>query len=289
MKAQTQNMKLEDHMKKMVKKAITIIQNEAAVFSRKPKVHYNLVDADLVTSADVKAQEMYVAYISKHFQDDGIIGEEDNLQVRGKNGRYFTIDPLDGTKAYGRGQSTGVGTMLAHVTDGFVDAAYVGDVNTGEVYGFGPSEEPTRTRFGVTTKLIQNITTPLKERYVVMGHPPNDYPEVVQKMLRQKDGGIFKDMEVTSGSIGITVARLWKSEIGMLILRPSFDTPWDTTPLIGMNKALNLVHLKMDVSTGETAELEPELPQKVLKRDHIEIMLHQSKVSEVLHWIEENR
>ena len=51
-------------------------------------------------------------------------------------GSYITVDPLDGTKAFIRRQSHGVGTMVAMVEEGQVVSAYVGDVNTQEIYGF---------------------------------------------------------------------------------------------------------------------------------------------------------
>src|SRR6185503_21353335 len=50
-----------------------------------------------------------------------------------------TVDPLDGTKAFIRRQSQGVGTMVALVDDGRVQSAYIGDVNTQEIYGFRPA------------------------------------------------------------------------------------------------------------------------------------------------------
>ena len=53
-------------------------------------------------------------------------------------GTFFTVDPLDGTKAFVRRQSHGVGTMVALVEQGRVVSAYVGDINTQEIYGYRP-------------------------------------------------------------------------------------------------------------------------------------------------------
>lgn len=74
------------------------------------------------------------------FPGFGIIGEEDSLLIPSDDGvnAYFTIDPLDGTKAHIRRQSYGVGSMVALVLSGSVVAAYIGDVNSREIFGYRP-------------------------------------------------------------------------------------------------------------------------------------------------------
>jgi fructose-1,6-bisphosphatase/inositol monophosphatase family enzyme len=69
-------MTLIQHMIYMAEKAIQIIQTEAATFVATHKTAYDGESDDLVTTADIKAQAMYQAYIETHFPDDGIIGEE---------------------------------------------------------------------------------------------------------------------------------------------------------------------------------------------------------------------
>lgn len=217
-----------EFMLRIVTRAIKIAQKEAAIFSRIDKPHYNGVDEDLVTSADLKIQEFHVREIKGWDPDSGLIGEEKALRIEPiegfARGEYFTDDPVDGTKAYGRKQSTGVSSMLAHVVTGKVDAVCIGDVNTGEIYQFAPDIPPTRTRFGVKAPLQPNVGDDLGKLYVVLKDHPEDFPVVVQKMIRKQKGGLFKDIEVTSGSIGLVTARLWKGEVGMLIMRPGHDT-----------------------------------------------------------------
>lgn len=275
-------------MEDMVKKAIVIIQDEAAVFSQKIKTHYSGSEDDLVTSADIKAQSMYVDDIQTLFPDEGLIGEENGLNMEAKPGYgYFTIDPLDGTKAFGRTQSTGSGTMIAHVNkNNIVDAICIGDINTGEIYGFGPGHEPTRTRFGVKNVMRVDADSPLNKRYVVLRDNPINFPPVLQKMFND----VFKDIEIMSGSIGLNVARLWKNEVAMLIFKTnSFDTPWDNTPIIGMNKALDIVHIKFDPVTFKVEIYDPEIPKDVMKRKWIEILTHRDYADEIMGWIEMNR
>jgi hypothetical protein len=93
-------------------------------------------------------------------------------------------------------------------------------------------------------------------------------------------------MEVTSGSIGITVARIWKGEVGMIIMKPnSFNTPWDSTPLIGMNRVLGIKHLRLDPVTLEIYEFDPELPLEVKRKEYVEILVHETRTAEVIEWI----
>jgi fructose-1,6-bisphosphatase/inositol monophosphatase family enzyme len=279
-------------MEAMVKEAIQIIQSEAAVFSQKVKTHYSGSEDDLVTSADLKAQDMYVSMIQKLFPNEGLIGEENGLNTPAKEGHgYFTIDPLDGTKAFGRMQSIGSGTMIAHVNkDGVVDAVCIGDINTGEIYGFGEGHKPSRTRFGVKSPMKAHGDIPLTKKYVLLKDHTEDFPGVLQKLFRAKNGGIFKDIEISSGSIGLLVARLWKNEVGMFVLRPDgFNTPWDNTPLIGMNKVMDIVHIKYNIAAKEVEVFDPTLPKEITKKDYIEILIHKDYADEVIDWINQHK
>lgn len=276
-------------MRTAVEGAINIAQAEAANYQRIGKLHYDGTDTDLVTSADLKAQAHYEALVKTNFPDEGLVGEENSLGVENGNTLRFTVDPVDGTKAYGRNQSTGVATMFAHADGDNVDAVCVGDVNTNEIYQFAPGHAPTRTRFGHTTPLPKTWPEALGTKYVLLSRPAEDYPENVQRIIRGKHGGIFKDMEVTSGSIGIMAARIWKGEVAMIVLYPSYDTPWDSTPIIGMNRILGIVHIAVDQETGEARLFEPKLPLVPNKKNFTEIFVHKTYADEVLTWLNANR
>jgi fructose-1,6-bisphosphatase/inositol monophosphatase family enzyme len=150
MKQQIKN--LEMFMKLAVEGGITIIQGEAAAYESKPKVHYDGKEGDLVTSADLKAQAHYQNQVMKHFPEFPVVGEEDQIQ-KTISGKRFTCDPLDGTKAFDRKQSTGTATMFAFTDDDTVPAVCIGDTNTREIYQYAPDLSPVRTRFGFTTFL----------------------------------------------------------------------------------------------------------------------------------------
>lgn len=275
-------------MRIAVEGAIQIIRSEAMSFERIPKVHYNGVDADLVTSADLKAQAYYERLVQEYFPNDHLVGEE-GIQAEAYRGARFTCDPLDGTKAYGRGQSTGVGTMFAHADGDKVDAVCIGDVNTGEIYQYAPDHIPTRTRFGQISNLPTAWAVPLSAQYALLNHPADDFPGNIRLMIRAKHGGVFKDMEVTSGSIGIILARLWKQEVAMVVLGPSHNTPWDATPLVGMNRALGIKHIRVATDTGHAEIFEAHAPVEVEKKDFVEILTHSTYADEVVEWLNSHK
>lgn len=289
MKTNTRNTQnLGMFMRMAAEGAIQIAQSEAANFVRIPKVHYDGKGDDLVTSADLKAQANYERLVATYFPDDLLVGEEGEA-AKPYNGARFTCDPVDGTKAYGRNQSTGVATMFAHADGNNIDGVCIGDVNTGEIYQFAPGHAPTRTRFGQTTPLPTEWTTPLNQKYVLLNSPADDFPKNIQHMIRAKHGGVFKDMEVTSGSIGIIVARLWKQEVAMVVLGPSYNTPWDSTPIIGMNRMLGIKHIRVDQVSGHAELFDPEAPIQVTKKGFVEIMTHETYADEIVTWLNTNK
>jgi hypothetical protein len=281
---------LYTHMKNMVIEAIKIIQLEAADFSLKNKIGYDGKDDDLVTSADLKAQDMYIKSIQEHFPNEGIIGEENNLNIKPKNTKngYFTLDPLDGTRSFGRLESKGTGTMISHVQNGTVDAVCIGDINTSEIFGYGPYHLPTRTRFGIESILKPDTSITLSIKYAHLLSHPEEFPEIIQKMVSITDGGLFRNIEVNGGSIGLVMARIWKSEVAMIILRKGFDTPWDNTPVIGMNNALGFVDMIID-ENNNLKVIEPDLPLEIKERSDVHIIVHKNYLEEMLTWIEENK
>jgi len=128
-------------LKETVRRAMSAIKRERLVFESTVKESYSGNMDDVFTSADKKAQEIYLRAFEECFPEFGVVAEEDGLVISSKNGAYFTVDPLDGTKAYVRRQSHGVSTMVALVFEGEVLAAYIGDTNTGEIYGYRPGSD----------------------------------------------------------------------------------------------------------------------------------------------------
>ena len=123
---------------------------------------------------------------------------------------------VDGTKAFVRKQSYGVATMIALCTQTNVVAAYVGDVLNEEIYGFRPGSEKVHRigRDGQTQTLLISDEQSLKQQYVLLRNHPEIYSPFAQQMAKPRGKGMFKNIEVSGGSLGITFTRLWKGEVG---------------------------------------------------------------------------
>lgn len=280
-------------MREMAKAAVEIIRNECHDLVVEDKKAYDGAKWDCVTAADKKAQEMYLEEIKKHFPTFGIIAEEKELMIPCTDAdidAYFTVDPLDGTKAYARKQSHGVSTMLALVVEGLVVAVTIADANTGEIYEYAAAEEfgdATRIRFGKESLLEPDIKRPLRHQYLLLLDNPRIQPEIVKDMILDfpAEGGLFKDFEIQGGSIGLRFARLWKGEIGGIILTPGFETPWDATPVVGISRRLGFKFLRLADGGRKFVEHEPELVKNIVKKPYVELVIHEKHVPELQKWI----
>lgn len=126
-------------LKEAVRRAATVIRAQRLSFEARAKAGHDGDMTDVLTSADLAAQEVYLRTFRECFPGCGVIAEENGLAVAATPPvtAYFTVDPLDGTRAYCRRQSHGVATMAALVDGGEVISAYVADVFSEEVYGYG--------------------------------------------------------------------------------------------------------------------------------------------------------
>ncbi len=280
--------------------AIKIIQKQAVDFVPKAKIHYSGADDDLVTTADYAAQAFYLEVFEHHFPQFGIVGEENGLRKPctvpsacgdsiGEN-IYFTVDPLDGTKAFARRQSYGVGTMVGLVQNGQVIASFIGDVNTGEIYSFAPGDVfPTRERFKKVTDLVpcnQQNFGPLAKRYALLNEAPWRMPKILQHIVKKNndEGGLFKNVEVNYGSYGTLFARLWKGEVAAIITDPSYTTPWDEVPVIGMNKALGFVSIALDTENKTIRLYDIPIVSEPTPQPYYILTVHQDYLSEFMDW-----
>lgn len=272
-------------MKEAVRRAIMKIREQRFIFEARVKAGYGGKLNDLVTTADHEAQKIYVRMLRECFPLYGIVAEEEALRVEcrlpGKR-LFFTVDPLDGTKAFVRKQSHGIGTMVALVCEGRVIGAYVGDVMTQEIYGFRPESAKVHriSEFDRPEPLKIRPGLALSRQYLLLRTDPQRYSPIIRGLIRA-----FRDIEVARGSIGTSMARLWKGEIGAAVLRPGHETPWDTCPTVGISRKLGFRHLKATES-GKLAAFEPELSMEVRERRHEVLVVHESRLEELAEFIE---
>lgn len=205
---------------------------------------------DLVTDADFAAQTIFVRKLGERFPGYGIVAEEDDFRrpctFEGST-LFFTVDPLDGTKAFGRRQSGCFGPMLSLCSKEAVIAAFVGDVMTGELYYYRPeSEKVHRLNLGdhQSEDLVIDNKRELSSQYVVLRDNPYDLVQPYRKVAQAvKYKGLFKDIEVQGGGIGTGMARLWKGEVGGYVIKAGIEQPWDLLPTWGISKKLGFVCL----------------------------------------------
>lgn len=267
-------------MKEAARRASHVIRASRFSFDAKAKVGYDGGD-DLVTSADAAAQAVYVRLLRECLPRVGIVAEEDALSVPCTlaDDTYFTVDPLDGTKAYGRRQSHGVGTMCSLVRNGTVIAAFVGDVFANEVFGFRPGSPHVHriSDLDHASRLSIDAERPLTGQYALLRDHPDKLGERLRGMVAC-DSPAFKGIEVTGGSIGVSMARLWKGEVGAAVLNRGHQTPWDLCPIVGISKALGFVFLRAE--RDELTPYEPLIVREVRSTPHDSVVVHESRVDE---------
>tara|TARA_B100000508_G_C11455322_1_gene276437 strand:- start:98 stop:952 length:855 start_codon:yes stop_codon:yes gene_type:complete len=261
-------------LKELVRRAMEEIQRQRFAFEATQKESYGGTMDDVFTSADTAAQEIFEKSIREGLPGVGIIGEEKLKVFCTLEGcdAYVTIDPLDGTKAFVRKQSHGVATMVALVIDGEIVSAWIGDVNTMEIFGYRPgSDKVHRLRELRAAENLAQIERdiPPGEQYILLRESPEDFPVTVGRAVRA-----FKKYHIDGGSIGTWFARLWKGEYGAAILDPGHETPWDSTPFIGISQKLGFVFLKPSGSLWEIYN--PPAVTEVEVRDHHTMVIHRS-------------
>ena len=227
-------------MREAARQAMIEIRKQRAIFEAKEKVNPLKKGKDLVTSADLAAQKIYLKIISENFPMAGIVAEEDFARecTDPDHKYYFTIDPLDGTAAYGRRQSHAIATMIAFVFDGEICGVTIGDIMTQELFHTRPGSAKVHriSEFQNFEQLKIEIKL-LSEQYIQLRQDVRLYSSYVQKQTHPKLGKI-KGIEIMGGSIGFMFCRLFKGEAAGIILEPGHQTPWDSAPIMGMSQKL---------------------------------------------------
>lgn len=266
-------------LKEAARRAATVIRAERQTFEQHTKQGYGGSMDDVFTSADKAAQEVYLRTFRECFPGCGVLGEEDSLSIPASPPftAYFTVDPIDGTRAFIRRQSHGITTMVALVDGGEVVSAYVGDISSDEVYGYRPGSTRVHriTRLDTFEPLDPGKTCPIKaaDMVVLLRDPLEKYSEATRGLVSR-----FKTYEVMGSSIGAWHARLWKGEVAALLQPPAFETPWDSTPLIGIGKKLGFVWMRP--KGDHWVAYAPDLPLKPTMREHDVLVVHSTCVAD---------
>lgn len=256
-------------IREMVRRVVTFVRNERLTFELTRKMGYGGTMDDVFTSADTGAQKLYIHAIEECFPGISIIGEEgEHNQDFDCVNDYFTLDPVDGTKAFVRKQSHGVSTMIALVSNNKVISAYIGDISTQEMYGYRPGSDKVHriSEYNIPEPLTHTHTPP-KDQVILLRESPEYSSPRTQELVKK-----FKKVLVDGSSIGTWMARLWKGEVTAVVIDAGYDTPWDTTPIVGISEKLGYFFLKPNKTGWE--EYHPPLVKEVVKRDHEILVIH---------------
>lgn len=279
-------------MKELARRAIERIRAKRFLFQEFTKESYNPEkEIDIFTDADVEAQQLYLRSLQECTPQFGILGEEDNLRVPCTHPTLdirWTLDPLDGTRAFKRRQSHGIGTMLALVCNNEVIGAIVGDVMTQEAFYTRPDSKKVHrvSDFAFDEVLQIDGKRALLEQYLLLRDPLPKYGEGFRHMFGPgAEPSLFRSYQIADGSIGTTMARLWKGEVGGVALRRGPDTPWDTSPIIGLSQKLGFVFLAgFREHSWWWKVVEPKPPTIVEERPYDLLIIHRSRLNEFKKW-----
>jgi len=266
-------------LKEAVRRAATEIRKQRLTFEAHVKQGYGGSMNDVFTSADKAAQEVYLRTFIECFPGCGVIGEEDSLSIPAVAPvtAYFTVDPIDGTRAFIRRQSHGITTMVALVDRGEVISAYVGDISSDEVYGYRPGSSAVHriTNLDSFEPLAPGASVPpsIGQMNGLLRDPVEVYSPETRALVQR-----FNNYEIMGSSIGAWAARLWKGEVSALLMPPGFETPWDSTPVIGISKMLNFIWLRPE--GGQWVAYQPQLPLEPYRREHDALLVHASCVND---------
>jgi hypothetical protein len=171
------------------------------------------------------------------------------------------------------------------VINGEVACAYVGDVTTFDIFGYRPDciavhrIDTSGAAVDLTTAIDR--ARPLAEQVALLREMPLDHHPLVARLAETvKRGGAFREFQTASGSIGLSMSRLWKGEVGMHAMAAGKETPWDWAPLVGICQRLDMVWLRP--TDDGLVVVSPELRRDVYRREFDVVVVHRSNVDELL-------
>lgn len=268
-------------MKETTRRVIVELRRQRFTFEAKKKTtSYSNDEDDLITTADHAAQKIILHMLKQNFPGVGIIAEED-FACEPENGStvYITVDPLDGTKAFGRRQSDGTSTMMSWTENGKLEGAWIGDANTFEFYYTRPGSEKVHRLSDLETseKLVATDKRLLKMP-ALFKKDPRRYTKFIQEMTHPLTGCV-KGVDISTGSIGLMFSKLWKEEAGMLIMAPQAKTPWDLNPCYCISAKLGYKFFR--IVSGKLVPFEPKPVLQVQEEEYETLVIHESRINEL--------
>lgn len=283
-------------MREVVSRVMQFVRESRHSFIAKQKGTKPDGRIDWVTDIDVRAQVYMIRLLRENFPTYGIVAEEEGLSIPAQKptlNRWFSFDPIDGTRAFVHHHSHGISVMLALMEGDRVIASIIGNVMTNEVLYFRPGSKKTHQldRFSenrLLNKIDRNI--PLAKQYLLLRDPAEVHDEHVRRLIQLQPSPLFEKYESTGGSIGLSMSRLWTGEVGGAILRSGIQKPWDICPVIGFTQRLgftffsiSIMHENKDgIVTLWQTKLRAQQEPFLLNTDVL--VIHKSRIPELAEW-----
>ncbi len=275
-------------MKEAVRRALITIRAHRFNFEATIKGLASRGAVDVVTTADHAAQAVMCELLSDWFPTAVIVAEEGDLSAERAtpDGLWFSVDPLDGTAAFVRRASHGIGSMLALMRGPTVLAAVVGDVMTQEIYATSPGARRVHriSEFGFAEPLAIDTTRRLNEQWVLLRDSPQELQTELARAMVLGDDPLFRGIEVAGDSIGLGMARLWKGEVGGVLLPPRRYAPWDLNPILGLSYSMGFEFLQVARRTGALTRWAPKATPGPVESEHPLLVVHKTRMVEVAAW-----
>ena len=273
-------------MKEAVRRAIIVIRAHRFNFEATVKGVGDHGGPDLVTTADHAAQHTMTELLQQWFPNVHICAEEDDLRdpLDVPEGLWFSVDPLDGTAAFVRRASHGIGSMIALMRGTEILGAVVGDVMTQELYATSPGGDAVHriSELGFPERLVIDTGRPLDEQWVLLRDAPDQTTETARALV-WSDAPLFRGIEVAGDSIGLGMARLWKGEVGGALLPPRAYTPWDLNPIVVLSQRMGFVFLEVR-GDGALIPWTPEATPVCVAVEVPLLVVHHTRFDEVRAW-----
>jgi 3'-phosphoadenosine 5'-phosphosulfate (PAPS) 3'-phosphatase len=187
-------------------------------------------DKSLVTNADHASNDILVKGIKKYFPGHGIISEESGLEGSAVAEFLWMIDPLDGTKAFARGQA-GFSVMAGLLYQGRPAAGIVFDPLEGSYY------EAARGEGTTFIKKSQKLTVRVSDRREWPKMPVITSVGFSEKLKDAVAGALHVPFSSPINSVGVKVGYMVRQFADIYINHHPVHY-WDTAgPLVILEEA----------------------------------------------------
>ncbi|PNY19013.1 inositol monophosphatase family protein [Streptococcus parauberis] len=213
---------------------------------------------DLVTNVDQETQDFLISQIKKHYPQDNILAEENDVRHPINDGSVWVIDPIDGTVNF-IVQGENFAIMLAYFEDGVGQFAFIYDVMKDQLLAGGG-------QFDVLfndKKVLPYEPKGLSESLVICnsGMYLENYCGLMD-LIRQSLG-----VRIYGGA-GISIIKVLRQQVFGYF---SYIQPWDYAAAYIFGERLGYVLLtiegeKPDFQTRQKVMFVPEAELPVLKK-----------------------